>query len=438
MYHIGPEDAGRGTSMPFDTEPSPKTLCIPTSRPVRVSGLLPLLEHPHFQKLKFRQQLGVNHLVFPGAVHTRFEHSIGVLDLAGRIGEAVGLAPADARHLQAFALLHDLGHGPYSHQIEPVIAGGDHHANGLRLLDDLKDACGACGLDHDRLRTLFAGDDPLHLLVSDRNLGADKLDYLRRDALHIGFSGMPDVEPIIQNLFFRKGRLGIEEKAIEEVKRIQKFYGYLHQHGYLNKTALTLQRIFQRAVQEELASSKATGEELWRMTDRECWAFLAAAQSPLSRRLATLLDGREFHRTAVAFKPRNYGFVERVAGKPLAVVERSQAFLQKFSDACHDYRQLCQLEDQLAAILGLQPGDVLFAAMPYFKKLLPRDVRILASGETYGLFEKDDDHYRSIHGDYLRTFAVRVVAPPALRQQVFQQADRVAEFIAAQVQPDPA
>ena len=64
-----------------------KTICVPASRPVDVSRFVPLLDHPNFQRLRHRKQLGVNHLVFPGAVHTRFEHLVGTLALAERIGE---------------------------------------------------------------------------------------------------------------------------------------------------------------------------------------------------------------------------------------------------------------------------------------------------------------------------------------------------------------
>ncbi len=406
-----------------------KTICVPASRPVDVSRFVPLLDHPNFQRLRHRKQLGVNHLVFPGAVHTRFEHLVGTLALAERIGEIQQLPASDRLHLCAFALLHDIGHGPYSHQVEPVI-GGDHHENGIRLLASMEPAVIACKLEPERLRAFFDGNDPLHLFVSDRNLGADKLDYLCRDALHIGFSGMPDTEMLLQNTFLRKGRLGIEEKAIEEVKRLQKFYSYLHQHGYLNKTALTLQRLFQRALQEELVEIGGLGEMLWTMTDRECWSFLAQARSPLARSLFALLEGREFHRTAIAFKPKGYGFVERIADKPIAVVEAGAGVLQRFCELCHDYGRLRGIEDTLAARLGLVPGDLLFAAMPYFKKLLPKDVRVFAGGESYGLFDKDEDHYRSIHGDYLRTFAVRVVVRPALRQAIFQRRDEISAFIA--------
>ncbi|MBR4219665.1 MAG: HD domain-containing protein, partial [Victivallales bacterium] len=94
-----------------------------------VSELYRIIDTEAFQALRERKQLGVNSLVFPGAVHTRFEHSIGVLSLAQRLCRIHGITGNDARHIQAFALLHDIGHGPFSHQTEPVLQGS-HHRQG--------------------------------------------------------------------------------------------------------------------------------------------------------------------------------------------------------------------------------------------------------------------------------------------------------------------
>jgi hypothetical protein len=89
------------------------------------------------------------------------------------------------------------------------------------------------------------------------------------------------------------------------------------------------------------------------------------------------------------------------------------------------------LEERLAACCGLPAGDILVAPMPYFRKLLPQDVRIYSAGAEggFGLFEKDRDHVRSLEGDYLRTFAVRVIAVPEERERVARQWERLAAII---------
>ncbi len=407
------------------------SICVPASPPVDAGEVRPLVDHPLFQKLRFRKQLGINFLVFPGAVHTRFEHAVGVLGLTQRLCRIHALPDEARRLLCAFGLLHDIGHGPFSHQIEPVI-GGDHHEHGLRCLDSLRGELRQCGAAFDDLTAMFQGAHPLAQCVSDRNLGTDKLDYLMRDALHIGFTGAPDIEKIQVYTVLDEERLAIEEKFLEEAKRLQKFYSYLHQHGYLNKAALCAQRILQRAVQEELAECPpGSAAALWAMTDDELTGWLRSGRSAAARRLEARLYTRRLHRTVLAVRPDGYGFVERCSGKPMKVLERPRSWLRRVADFCTDCRALCALEDRLARACGLAPGDLLVAPMPYFRKLLPRDVRIYSAGGagSFSLFEKDRDHVRSLEGDYLRTFAVRVVAVPEERERVARHAERLADLI---------
>lgn len=408
-----------------------KAIRIPVSPPVDVSDLLPLIDHPLCQKLRGRKQLGVNHLVFPGAVHTRFEHSIGVLGLTQRMSQIQRLKPQDTVDLSVFAILHDLGHGPFSHQIEPILPG-DHHRRCLDVLDEVSERVTACGSSPEIVTAMFTGEDRRAAWVRDRNLGTDKLDYLARDALHVGFNGVPDIDQILLGTVMCDQGLAIEEKFAEEIKRLQKFYSYLHQHGYLNKTALSVQRIFQRAVQEELRAGSVDPVRLWGMTDAELTAWLHAGRSPAAVRLARQLDTRVLHRSAVVIRADGYGFVERVAGKALRVEEWSQDKLRIFSERLADSDVLLDFEDRLSEALGLEPGDVLFAAMPYFEKLLPRDVLIYRrDGSAFSLFEKDRFHRNSLEGDYLGTFAIRLIVRPGKRQAVLDASDDVLRMLDA-------
>ncbi len=397
-----------------------KALCVPGAPAVDVSELTALLDHPYMQKLRERRQLGVNYLVFPGAAHSRFEHTIGVLGLTQKLSSIHGLDSELARHLEVFALLHDIGHGPFSHQIEPVL-GDSHHNIGLHLIEQMTDAIKACGSSVAWQKKMFTNAHPAASYITDRNLGLDKLDYLYRDALHIGFSGMPDVENVLRYSKCENGEWMIEEKFVEDVKRIQKFYSYLHQHGYLGKTALSIQRVFQRAVQERLAE---TAEEplrrsqLWHMDDHELLTWLEQAHdSGLACRLRQRLMNRQFHRTLGVIKPVRYGFVERRDDGDVVVKEWSREKLQSFCDSFTDCATLKRLENEAAAALALEPGEALFAAMPYFERLVPKDVRVFSNrcGTTYSLFENDRDHYRSLIGDYLRTFAIRLIVAPEKR-----------------------
>lgn len=410
-----------------------KAIRIPCSGAVEIGDYLPIIDSAEFQRLRQCRQLGLNDLVFPGAQHTRFEHALGVFQRTQLAAQLQHFDDERRRHLEAFALLHDIGHGPFSHQLEPIL-DGDHHSRGLELLEKLTPRLKRCGVDAQVLSAMLAGTEPLGFWVSDRNLGTDKLDYLQRDAFHIGFTGVPDLELLQrQTKLTSEGIIAINEKFIEEGKRLQKFYSYIHQHGYLNKTALTAQRMLQRAVHEELLLSDDPAElsrKLWAMTDGQLMGWLTKPKSKLAQQLTTQLTARVLPRTCICIKPEGYAYVENAVGKSIALIEWPRARLARFSSAMAKLEHLRDKEDQLCAAAGLPAGSVLLAAMPYFTKLLPRDLRIANGGEQdYWLFEKDRDHKASLESDYLRTFAIRIVVQPEHRERIAKAPEAIIQCL---------
>jgi len=405
-----------------------QSICIPAAPPVSVATYLPLIKSKQFQALRGRKQLGINDLVFPGAQHTRFEHALGTLALTQRLAGLHHLPAEERRLLEAFALLHDIGHGPFSHQIEPVLSGS-HHEHGCRCLEQLEAPLRECGLDVSQLTSMMLEQHPLAVWVADRNLGTDKLDYLHRDALHIGFRGIPDIERLQYVTRLTPEGLAVDSKFLEEAKQLQKFYSYLHQHGYLNKTALIAQRMLQRAVHEELRQRNQNGEELWDMQDRQLLAWLESATSDLARELASRLEWRHLHNAFLTLKPRGYGFAENSSGKDLAVIERPLDELRSLAQKFQAPDTIRLLENSLADKYRLPAGSILVAAMPYYTKLIPKDLRIANSQGGFWLLEADGDHLRSLKSDYQRTFAIRVLAVPEARRRLAAKAEDVLSFL---------
>ena len=164
-----------------------------------------LIQSRPVQRLRSIRQLGFGYLVFPGAEHSRFGHVLGAMDLAGRLYDAIaaksdGLLPTgseavERRLARAAALLHDIGHAPFSHSAEDLFeAGIDHEGMTRRLLasDEIRrvfDAHGD-GIGHDDVERLLAGpEDPRARLLAkivSGELDVDKMDYLLRDSLFCG------------------------------------------------------------------------------------------------------------------------------------------------------------------------------------------------------------------------------------------------------------
>ena len=149
----------------------------------------PLLDAPALQRLREIRQLSTVQFAYPAANHTRFEHSLGVFHLTQRAVDTLDIPAELGRRLQAAALVHDVGHGPFGHQTEPVIErhlGRHHDSLGWLLVDsDLAAAIRACGCDPEAVADTVAGEGPYGELISSA-IDVDRVDYLLRDAHHTG------------------------------------------------------------------------------------------------------------------------------------------------------------------------------------------------------------------------------------------------------------
>ena len=150
-----------------------------------------LIEHPLFQRLRRIRQLGLTHFVYPGANHTRFQHAVGAMHLMGLAIEVIRsrgheISEEEARAVTATILLHDIGHGPFSHSLEnSLIKNVSHETLSLMFMEQLNEEFGgeltmAIDIFKNRYHKKF-----LHQLVSSQ-LDMDRLDYLKRDSFFTG------------------------------------------------------------------------------------------------------------------------------------------------------------------------------------------------------------------------------------------------------------
>jgi HD superfamily phosphohydrolase len=214
--------------------------------------LLRLIDHPWFQRLRYIKQLGLGHLVYPGALHTRFHHALGAMHL---MGEAIGtlrgkghsITEDEALGAQIAILLHDVGHGPFSHALEhSLVEGIGHEAVSALVMDALNtEFNGALELG---IR-IFRDQYPkrfLHQLVSGQ-LDVDRIDYLNRDSFYTGVSeGVIGGERIIKMLQVvddpdgsgLNSKLVVEEKAIYSIEKFLVARRLMYWQVYLHKTVV--------------------------------------------------------------------------------------------------------------------------------------------------------------------------------------------------------
>ena len=407
-----------------------KSLTLPVSGLVDISDLMAVIDHPRFQQLRYRRQLGLLHLTYPGAVHSRFEHSLGTAHLTRRLAGRLRLDEAESRTLVLYALLHDIGHSPFSHQIEPLFHE-NHRQRGARLLGDFAEEVLRCGGAPDLLDELYHGKRPIQQLVEDRNLGADKLDYLARDAYHVGIAGAPDVHKLQAYTVFLEGRVAIEEKLAEEVKRAQLFYTYLYREVYLNKQSLIVQRMLQRALESWVDTEGADPDAVLNMTDAALEQALSSCGIPQVRRAWQRLHQRRILRSAVVARMEGYEYQERVAEKPIHVVGLSEEDLRGVVHFLDDPRRATEAEDRIADLLGIEHGDVVLGARQFFDRLAPRDVTLYsqAKQELVSLFEREPHHQKSLRDQYRGLFALRVAVPSEHRSNAAQHGRQIIDML---------
>uniref|UniRef100_A0A7C4BBW8 HD domain-containing protein n=1 Tax=Ignisphaera aggregans TaxID=334771 RepID=A0A7C4BBW8_9CREN len=221
---------------------------------------LQIVDTPYFQRLRFIKQLAAAWYVYPGATHTRFSHSLGVAHLMGLIAEnfaAQGYIHSheDVQILRLAALLHDIGHTPFSHAIEPMYrnAVGIGHEEISRLIilnSSIRDILDYFGYDPKTITAIIEGryKEPLYNQLLSSDIDVDRMDYLIRDALHTGVTyGIIDLHRIVSTLVIDgDGNLAILDKGIDALENFYLARLHMYRAVYYHKTVVGYETLLGR------------------------------------------------------------------------------------------------------------------------------------------------------------------------------------------------
>ena len=414
-----------------------------------------LLATPEMNKLSHIKQLGLAHLVFPGAHHTRFEHSLGASHIAGMMAESLDLDEHETETVQAAAMLHDVGHGPYSHTLEHILherGGMDHMSitEGIILGDydvlregeqssvperqTVPDILEGHGLEPKEVADLIRGpgaggtersltawtegsedfvDEDLTLAhLVHGPVDCDQLDYLLRDSHFTGVNhGNVDHRRLISSLQRHAGDIAVEEGGLASLEGMLVARALMYSGVYFHRVNRITEVMLSRAV--ERSSENMPGVmDLQRRVDAEIWEVLAAA-GDYAQDIIRRLKYRNLLKVSWGLR-----------GDELD--EEQKTLLQEIGT---NSESRTQLEDDLAHRAGLEPGYVAID-VPQTKVLLGEDRMEMVDVKIVG----DDGRTRRLQdhtpiADALKKrqvsqTAVYVITLPGHQSNVAQLAER--------------
>ncbi len=263
---------------------------------IKLDGIyLELLATPELQRLYNIKQLGLAHLVFPGAHHTRLEHSLGTYSLARKASGILHLNEFDESVFTIAAFLHDIGHGPFSHTLEKLIKDNlnvDHIDLTEKLItgeykifdqyekqfitnDTVSEVLDRHGIDKHQVVNAIRGiqkDKPFLSQLLDSAIDVDQLDYLIRDAYYTGVAyGVIDIERFLQTLDIYNDTLVVKRKGVSVVENILMARALMYSSIYFHKTVRIAELMLSKAID---LMSDANPYDFFKMTDAELMNYL--------------------------------------------------------------------------------------------------------------------------------------------------------------------
>ena len=419
--------------------PGSKTISDAVHGTIRLEPLIQdLLETLEIQRLNSIRQLGLTYLVFPGANHSRIEHCLGVSWVANEMARALALPEDERKLVQAAGLLHDVGHGPYSHTLEHVLSRElalDHMHLTQRLItgeDDnvsredrrafpdvprIHEVLGAHGVDPKEVAALIRGPSKegglfgvsgaeerrylAQIILSP--MDADQLDYLLRDAHYTAVSqGRIDLSRLLLTLRLHRGSLALDRKGLPALEGMLVARGLMYSSVYFHKTVRIAEQMLARAVER----SDAPIAEVQKMVDHELLAWLMR-HGKFQREIALRVRYRKLYKRALAWDRSE-------------LPEGAKAVLASFKDAAERRR----IEDRIARRAGLEPGQVIIdVPLPELLISEPRlaktEVMILDDGEARP-FSRVSPLGRALQLRQVTDWVVMVACPPAAVQSTLK------------------
>ena len=250
-----------------------------------------VMDMPQFQRIRRIKQLGLINLIYPGANHSRFEHCVGTMNLASKLATKLNLSKDEIELVRISGLLHDIGHGPFSHVSEGVLSFPHEELTKYVIektsMHDLLDE----KFDTKEIGDIIQGKGELGSIISGE-LDVDRMDYLLRDSHYTGVAyGVIDYERIISNLKLEDG-LVLDIKGVQAAEGALVSRYFMYPSVYQHHTTRIVNTMFRRALKREINSGKINENDMYIYDDSDIISLFRQSDDEIVRDMINRLDNR--------------------------------------------------------------------------------------------------------------------------------------------------
>lgn len=413
--------------------------------PISVAGndehfgpFMKIIDTPEFERLREIKQLDMTYKVFPGATHTRFEHSLGTMHHERNILNSIerngcfDFDSVEKKTAELAALVHDMGHPPFSHAAEfALIYFGqpDHNEKTTETVRSIEDTIGKIeGIDSGLLFKILEKKDPLHKTIKSL-AGSDSIDYIIRDAESCGIPANSDTSRLEAYAVFDGNDYGIDTKASESVRSHAQSYIHMYTDVYNRKSVAMLKSQLRRAIYELLNSGKENAENIWHMTDCELLSKLLKS-GEIPEKIYIDMRERKIPKSFMSLKMEGMKSQEETRKKPIYSCELSDEEMFRIMHAFEGMENIVEFEDSVAREIGSGKGSVFLCDMPHIQKMYPRDVSLYNIDEGWtSLFSEIPLTKKQFAEDLRRKYAIRVGIDEPYRRLAYEKSGKVMDIL---------
>ena len=295
-----------------------------------------VMDMAQFQRLRRIKQLGLIHLIYPGANHTRFEHSIGTMNLGSKLASELNLSKDEMELVRISALLHDIGHGPFSHVSEGVLSFPHEELTKYVITKtSMRDVLEEKFNVKD-IKKIISGEGYLGPIVSGE-LDVDRMDYLLRDSHNTGVAyGVIDYERIISNLKLDKN-LVLDIKGVQAAEGALVSRYFMYPSVYQHHTTRIVNSMFRRGLKKLIDTKEINENDMYKYDDADMIGIYRNSENPIVRDMITRLDNRDLFKRVKVIRLENFKNPEKLYKIPQETLRKAEEEIAQDFDMDKNY-----------------------------------------------------------------------------------------------------